>query len=65
MRRAHAALAARIAAGSNQVKYSLLDRHIERDGVLDAARELGVTIIAYSPLRWAWLTGKFHRGPIS
>ena len=62
MRRAHAALARRgIPLASNQVKYSLLDRHIEGNGVLDAAKELGVTIIAYSPLEMGLLTGKFHR----
>ena len=62
MRRAHAALARRgVPLASNQVKYSLLDRAIERNGVLDAAKELGVTIIAYSPLEMGLLTGKFHR----
>ncbi|NIW43197.1 MAG: aldo/keto reductase, partial [Gammaproteobacteria bacterium] len=35
---------------SNQVKYSLMDRAIERNGILQTARELGITIIAYSPL---------------
>lgn len=48
---------------SNQVKYSLLDRRIERNGILDTARELGMTIIAYSPLAQGLLTGKFHRDP--
>lgn len=62
MRRAHAALARRgLPLASNQVKYSLLDRRIERNGVLDAARELGMTIIAYSPLEMGLLSGKFHR----
>jgi len=62
MRRAHAALAKRgLPLASNQVKYSLLDRRIERNGVLGAANELGVTIIAYSPLEMGLLTGKFHR----
>lgn len=62
MRRAHAALARRnIPLASNQVKYSLLDRRVERNGLLDAATELGVTIIAYSPLEMGLLTGKFHR----
>ncbi len=61
MRRAHAALARRgIPLASNQMKYSLLDRRIEGNGVLDAAKELGVTIIAYSPLEMGLLTGKFH-----
>jgi aryl-alcohol dehydrogenase-like predicted oxidoreductase len=64
MRRAHTALARRgLPLASNQVKYSLLDRSIERNGVLDAARELGTTIIAYSPLEMGLLTGKFHRDP--
>ena len=62
MRRAHAALGRRgIPLASNQVKYSLLDRRIEGNGVLDAAKELGVTIIAYSPLEMGLLTGRFHR----
>ena len=29
----------------NQVQYSLLKRDIETNGVLDAARELGITIV--------------------
>ncbi|WP_280770831.1 aldo/keto reductase [Salipaludibacillus daqingensis] len=48
---------------SNQVKYSLLDRRIENNGVLAAAKELGVTIIAYSPLEQGILSGKFHHNP--
>ena len=65
MRRAHTALARRgIPLASNQVKYSLLDRRIEANGVLDAATELGVTIIAYSPLEMGLLTGKFHRDAV-
>jgi aryl-alcohol dehydrogenase-like predicted oxidoreductase len=64
MRRAHAALARRgLPLASNQVKYSLLDRTIERNGVLDTAKDLDVTIIAYSPLEMGLLTGKFHRDP--
>jgi len=64
MRKAHAALAARgLPLVSNQVRYSLVDRRIETSGVLDAAHELGVTIIAYSPLGQGILSGKFHRDP--
>ncbi len=60
MRRAHAALAARgIPLSANQVEYSLLQRAPERNGVLDACRELGVTLIAYSPLAMGLLTGKY------
>jgi len=64
MRAAHGALAARgIPLVSNQVRYNLVNRTIERNGVLAAAKELGVTIIAYSPLGQGVLSGKFHRDP--
>jgi aryl-alcohol dehydrogenase-like predicted oxidoreductase len=64
MRRAQAALAQRgLPLASNQVHYSLLNRGIERNGILDAAKELGVTIIAYSPLDSGLLSGKFHGNP--
>lgn len=64
MRLAHAALAGRgIPLASNQVQYSLLHRHPETDGVLDACRELGVTLIAYQPLASGALTGKYLSGP--
>ncbi len=64
MRRAHAALAKRgLVLASNQVKYSLLDRHVESNGTVAAARELGITIIAYSPLEQGLLTGKYHQHP--
>jgi len=64
MSRAHAALVKRgFVLASNQVKYSVLDRHIESNGVLETARELGITIIAYSPLEMGLLTGKFHKDP--
>ena len=48
---------------SNQVSYSLLDRRIETNGVLETAKELGVSIIAFSPLGRGLLTGKFHDKP--
>ncbi|NOZ76009.1 MAG: aldo/keto reductase [FCB group bacterium] len=48
---------------SNQVRYSLLDRRIEENGVLTTAQEKGITIIAYSPLEQGILTGKFHDNP--
>jgi aryl-alcohol dehydrogenase-like predicted oxidoreductase len=64
MRAAHAALAGRaVRLVSNQVPYNLLDRHIETNGVLAAARELNVTIIARSPLAQGLLTGKIHGAP--
>lgn len=45
---------------SNQVSYSLLKRQIERNGILDTAKELGISLIAYSPLARGLLTAKFH-----
>ncbi len=64
MRRAHAALQKRgLPLATNQVRYSLLDRKIENDGTLETARELGVTITAYTPLGSGLLTGKFHKNP--
>jgi aryl-alcohol dehydrogenase-like predicted oxidoreductase len=63
MRTAHAALAKRgIPLASNQVEYSLLHRQPEVNGVLDACRELGVTLIAYQPLASGALTGKYITG---
>lgn len=60
MRIAHAALAKRgIPLASNQVEYSLLHRQPEVDGVLEACRELEITLIAYSPLAGGRLTGKY------
>ena len=60
MRLAHAELAKRgIPLASNQVLYSLLHRKPELDGVLDACHELGITLIAYSPLAMGALTGKY------
>ena len=64
MRRAQAALAKQgVTLAANQVKYSLLDRRVERNGTLAAARDLGVTIIAYSPLEQGVLSGKYHERP--
>jgi aryl-alcohol dehydrogenase-like predicted oxidoreductase len=60
MREAHDYLAARgVPLAVNQVQYSLLSRKIESNGTLDAARQLGVTILAYSPLAQGLLTGQY------
>jgi aryl-alcohol dehydrogenase-like predicted oxidoreductase len=64
LRRAHDALGRRrLPLASNQVKYSLMDRRVESNGTLATAKELGVTIIAYSPLEQGLLTGKYHQDP--
>jgi aryl-alcohol dehydrogenase-like predicted oxidoreductase len=60
MREAHAALARRgVPLASNQVQYSLLHRAPEVDGVLEACRELGVSLLAYSPLEQGLLCGNY------
>ena len=64
MRRAHQQLKKRgLPLAANQVLFSLLDRSIETNGILDTAKELGVTIIAYTPLASGLLTGKYHKNP--
>jgi len=52
-----------IPLASNQVRYNLLDRRIESNGVIDLAKKLGITIIAFSPLAQGLVTGKFHDNP--
>jgi len=60
MRQAHKILAARgVPLATNQVRYSLLSRQVEKQGIVSAARELGVTILAYSPLAQGLLTDKY------
>jgi aryl-alcohol dehydrogenase-like predicted oxidoreductase len=43
---------------SNQVRYSLLNRDVEKQ-LLPYAQDAGITIIAYSPLAQGLLTGKY------
>ncbi len=63
MQRAHDRLASHgMSLASNQVEYSLLQRAPETNGVLEASRELGVTLIAYSPIAKGLLTGKYGPG---
>jgi len=45
------------------VHFNLIYRKIETNGILDAAKDLGVSIIAYSPLASGLLSGKFHKHP--
>jgi aryl-alcohol dehydrogenase-like predicted oxidoreductase len=64
MRRAAAALEKRgLKLAANQVQYSLLHREIERDGILETARELGVSIVAWGPLASGLLSGRYHEDP--
>ncbi len=60
MRRTHLALSKRgFPLASNQVEYSLLNRKVEINGLFQACQELGVTLIAYSPIAKGVLTGKY------
>jgi aryl-alcohol dehydrogenase-like predicted oxidoreductase len=60
MRALHAELGRHgLPLATNQVEYSLLRTMPERDGLLRACRELGVVVLAYSPLGQGRLTGKY------
>jgi aryl-alcohol dehydrogenase-like predicted oxidoreductase len=48
-----------IPLASNQVHYSLLNRTVEKNGTLARCQELGIRLIAYSPLEQGLLTGKY------
>ncbi len=60
MLRAYSALSRKdVPLAANQVTYSLLNRSIEKDGLLARCKELGVRLIAYSPIEKGLLTGKY------
>jgi aryl-alcohol dehydrogenase-like predicted oxidoreductase len=60
MLRAYSTLARQgIPLAANQVHYSLLNREVEKNGLLARCKELGVRLIAYSPLEKGLLTGKY------
>ncbi len=44
---------------TTQSEYSLLHRQPEYNGVLNTCKDLGITLLAYSPLTMGLLTGKF------
>ncbi|KAL5791674.1 hypothetical protein ACOSP7_000268 [Xanthoceras sorbifolium] len=48
-----------IPLASNQVNYSLINRAPEENGVKATCDELGITLIAYSPIAQGALTGKY------
>jgi pyridoxine 4-dehydrogenase len=60
MLRAYTTLARHnIPLAANQVHYSLLNRAIEKNGLLARCVELGIRLIAYSPIEMGLLTGKY------
>jgi aryl-alcohol dehydrogenase-like predicted oxidoreductase len=48
-----------IALASNQLHFSLLNRAVEKNGTLARCKELGIRLIAYSPLEMGLLAGKY------
>lgn len=48
-----------IPLASNQVHFSLLNRTVEKNGLLARCKELGIRLIAYSPIEKGLLTGKY------
>lgn len=48
-----------IPLASNQVEFHLLNRTVEKNGLLDRCKEMGVRLIAWSPLAKGLLTGKY------
>ena len=62
-RRAHAILAdLGTPLTIHQPSYSMLNRWIERDGLLDACGELGIGVIGFTALAQGLLTGKYLEG---
>jgi aryl-alcohol dehydrogenase-like predicted oxidoreductase len=60
MLRAYSTLARNnIPLASNQVHFSILNRNIEKNGLLARCKELGIRLIAYSPLEMGILSGKY------
>jgi len=58
--RAYVALAREgIRLASNQGEYSLINRKVEKNGLLKQCQEQGVRLIAYSPLGMGLLSGKY------
>ncbi len=48
-----------LSLATNQVSFSLVDRRLERSGLLSLCRNLGISVIAYSPLGMGTLSGKY------
>ncbi|MBO8435614.1 MAG: aldo/keto reductase [Spirochaetes bacterium] len=48
----------------DQVRYNIIDRHIERDNLLKGLGELGIGCVAFSPLNQGILTEKYISGNI-
>jgi aryl-alcohol dehydrogenase-like predicted oxidoreductase len=61
MERTHRVLSLKgIPLATNQVEFSILRNNPEHNGLLAKCNELGVSLIAYSPLGMGRLTGKYN-----
>ncbi|ODT70318.1 MAG: hypothetical protein ABS75_12985 [Pelagibacterium sp. SCN 63-23] len=54
-----------VATTIHQPSYSMINRWIENDKTIDACGELGIGVIAFSPLAQGVLSGKYNSGNIS
>ncbi len=48
-----------VSLASNQLEYHLLERGIEKNGLMDYCQQNGIKVIAYSPLAMGILSGKY------
>ncbi|KAK9831705.1 hypothetical protein WJX74_006595 [Apatococcus lobatus] len=64
LRRAHGIIEIEqgVPLASDQIQFSLLYRKHEKEGLLRTAKQLGVSVIGYSPLSQGLLTGKYTSG---
>jgi L-glyceraldehyde 3-phosphate reductase len=49
----------------HQPSYSMVNRWFENDGTFDACEELGIGVIAFSPLAQGILSGKYNKGGVT
>ena len=46
----------------HQFRYSMMDRHVETEGILQKTKDLGIGTIAFSPLEQGILTNRYLQG---
>lgn len=53
-----------VATTIHQPSYSMINRWFENDNTIDACGELGIGVIAFSPLAQGVLSGKYNKGAV-
>ncbi len=53
-----------VATTIHQPSYSMINRWFENDNTIEACGELGIGVIAFSPLAQGVLSGKYNKGPV-